>query len=156
MASPTEPRGHQGQKVRVHLGDRRCPLCQAQAWDVAGTRVVFLVEAERVRLEKIQDNLERTGSRPYREHPGIPAGRAIPWGRSSPMGDRSGPTHQSWVCSATLRGFPAPGVGNGDAIRGLPQAEVYELLVEDALVRGEVVAVHEREVLPRIHPGGNL
>ena len=69
--------GALGQKIRVHLGDRRCPLCQAQAWDFAGTRVVFLVEAERVRLEKIQDHLERTGSRLYREHPGIPAGRAI-------------------------------------------------------------------------------
>jgi predicted nucleic-acid-binding Zn-ribbon protein len=70
MASPTEPRGHLGQKVRVQLGDRRCPLCQAQAWDFAGTSVLFLVEAERVRLEKIQNHLERTGSRLYREHPG--------------------------------------------------------------------------------------
>jgi hypothetical protein len=55
------------------LGDRKRPLCQAQAWDFAETRVVFLVEAERVRLEnleKIQDHLERTGSRLYREHPG--------------------------------------------------------------------------------------
>jgi predicted nucleic-acid-binding Zn-ribbon protein len=31
---------------------------------------VFLVEAERVRLEKIRDHLERTGNRLYREHPG--------------------------------------------------------------------------------------
>ena len=70
MASPTEPRGHLGQKVRLQLGDRRCPLCQAQAWDFAGTRVVFLVEAERVRLEEIQNRLEVSGSRLYREHPG--------------------------------------------------------------------------------------
>ena len=70
MSSPTEPGGHLGQKGRLHLGDRRCPLFQAQAWDFAGTRAVFLVEAERVRLEKIQDHLERTGNRLYREHPG--------------------------------------------------------------------------------------
>lgn len=70
MASPTEPRGHLGQKVRGQLGDGRCPLCQARAWDFVGTRVVFLVEAERVRLEKIQNHLERTGSSLYREHPG--------------------------------------------------------------------------------------
>lgn len=68
--SPTEPGGHKGQKVRIHLGDRRCPLCQAQAWDFAGTRAVFLLEAERVSLEKIQDHLERTGNKLYREHPG--------------------------------------------------------------------------------------
>jgi hypothetical protein len=70
MASPTEPKEPLGQMVRVRLGDRRCPLCQAQVWDFAGARVVFLVEAERVRLEKIQDHLERTGSTLYREHPG--------------------------------------------------------------------------------------
>jgi predicted nucleic-acid-binding Zn-ribbon protein len=70
MASPRESRGHLGQKVRAQVGDRRCPLCQAQAWDFAGTRVVFLVETERVRLEKIRSRLERTGSRLYREHPG--------------------------------------------------------------------------------------
>ena len=70
MAFPAEPSEHLGQKVRVHFGDRKCPVCQAQAWDFAETRVVFLVEAERVRLEKIQDHLERTGSRLYREHPG--------------------------------------------------------------------------------------
>ncbi len=70
MASPTEPSEHLGQKVRVQLGDRRCPLCQARAWDFAGTCVVFLVEAERVHLGKIQNHLERTGSALYREHPG--------------------------------------------------------------------------------------
>ena len=31
---------------------------------------MFLVETERVRLEEIQDHLERAGSRLYREHPG--------------------------------------------------------------------------------------
>jgi len=70
MASPTEPTGHLGQKVRPLLDDRRCPLCQAQAWDFAGTRAVFLVEAEHVSLEKIRAHLERTGDSLYREHPG--------------------------------------------------------------------------------------
>jgi hypothetical protein len=68
--SPTEPMGDLGQKVRVHRGDRSCPLCQAQAWDFVGSRVVFVVEADRVRLEKIQDHLQRTGNSLYREHPG--------------------------------------------------------------------------------------
>jgi hypothetical protein len=70
MISPTGPRDSLGQKVRAQVSDRRCPLCQAQAWDFARRRVLFLVETEHVSLEKTQNHLERTDSRLYREHPG--------------------------------------------------------------------------------------
>src|ERR687889_966680 len=44
-------------------------------------------------------------------------------------------------------------VGEQDVIRGVPQAEVEQLVVEDGLVRREVVRVHEAVVLPSVHPG---
>jgi predicted nucleic-acid-binding Zn-ribbon protein len=55
--------------LRNTLGDRGCPLCGEQAWDFEGRRVVFLVEREHARLDKIRGRLEFTGSRTYRENP---------------------------------------------------------------------------------------